>query len=165
MEILFTKTGAGEIATVSPIYKIRSASLKATIADIVAKYKTDEKTQNILAALREAFPSGELETMLQSDKLDNVLRLAVLSDKINIADINKRDYNTEISNDNVTLEVFRAMIDVGKTVKATASFLDKDNIAMLVKSLEGDVKSEFWQSQDLIEIESEVARMKDQFRL
>lgn len=165
MEILFTKTGAGEIAIVSLIYKIRSASLKAAIADIVAKYKTDEKTQNILAALREAFPAGELETMLQSDKLDNVLRLAVLSDKINIADINKRDYNTEISNDNVTLEVFRAMIDVAKTVKGTASFLDKDNMAMLVKSLEGDVKSEFWQSQDLIEIESEVARMKDQFRL
>jgi len=150
---------------VEPIYAVRSAYLKGKVAEIVAKYKADEKQKQLLAALREAFPEGELDKMLQSGSMEHVLRLAVISNKLDISTINKRDYSIELHNDSITIEVFRAMIDVVATIAASSKHLDADNQDLLKKSLAGDVKSTFWQSQDILDIEKEVELLKDKFRL
>jgi len=164
MELRFTKKD-DTTAMVEPIYAVRSAHLKGKVSEIVTKYKADEKQKQLLSALREAFPEGELSKMLESGSMEHVLRLAVITDKLDMTTINKRDYSIELHNDNITIEVFRAMIDVLATVTASAKHLDAENQDLLKKSLAGDVKSTFWQSQDILEIEKEVESLKDKFRL
>jgi len=164
MELRFTKKD-DTTCMVEPIYAVRSAYLKGKVAEIVTKYKADEKQKQLLSALREAFPEGELSKMLESGSMEHVLRLAVITDKLDMTTINKRDYSIELHNDNITIEVFRAMIDVLATVTASAKHLDAENQDLLKKSLAGDVKSTFWQSQDILEIEKEVESLKDKFRL